>query len=106
MPRAYRITWSGDALDTLVALLAATQKAEGNPEWVERKFEQCVQEGVRRLELFPDLRIRYVVDDIKCSALTLRTLPLQLFYRRVDEGEIAIFDLRWAVLDETGPREP
>lgn len=51
--REYRITWTGDALDVLTRLLSATRHAETNPEWVERKFEECVVEGIRRLELFP-----------------------------------------------------
>ena len=41
--------------------LASTRHAESFPDWVERKFQECVLEAVRRLELFPDLRMRYVV---------------------------------------------
>lgn len=103
--RAYCVTWTGDALDVLVELLSATRDAENNPEWVERKYEDCVLEGTRRLELFPDLRVRYIVDGAKCGGMTLRTLPLQVFYRRVALDEITIFDLRWATLDKTGPVE-
>lgn len=101
----FRITWTGDALDVLADLLSATRHGENNPEWVERKFEECVLEGVRRLEVFPDHRVRYIVSGLKCGAMTLRTLPLQIFYRRIGPDEITIFDLRWASLDKTGPRE-
>lgn len=87
----------------LAALLSATRHAENNPEWVERKFEECVLEGIRRLELFPDLRVRYIVGGLKCSAMTLRALPLQVFYRRVGLEELSIFELRWASLDKSGP---
>lgn len=62
-------------------------------------------EGIRRLELFPDLRVRYMIDGAKCGGMTLRTLPLQVFYRRIAPDEITIFDLRWASLDKMGPSE-
>lgn len=101
----YRITWTGDALDVLARLLSATRHAETNLAWVERKFGECVLEGIRRLEIFPDLRVRYMVDGLKCGAMTLRTLPLQIFYRRIALDEITIFALRWASLDSAGPQE-
>lgn len=100
-----RATWTSAALDRLADLIGGARHAQGNPEWVERTFEESVLEGIRRLEVFPDLRVRYIVHGMKCGGMTLRSLPLQLFYRQVEPGEIVIFECRWAVQDRTGPQD-
>lgn len=69
------------------------------------QFEESVLEGVRRLETFPDLRTRYVIQGMKCGAMTLKALPLQVFYRQVAAEEITIFECRWATQDRTGPQD-
>lgn len=86
MAREFQVTWTAYALDVLVDLIRGTKRAVGNSAWVQCKYEECVLEAVERLELFPDLRLRYVMADHKCGAMTLRALPVQVFYRQVARG--------------------
>jgi hypothetical protein len=104
-PQEYAVFWTGEALDLLQELVEGTRHAEGNPDWVERKFQECVAEGLLRLSLFPDLRIRYTAKGFHCNAITLRALPIQAFFRVVEPGVISIFDCQWASQDQTGPRD-
>lgn len=104
-PAEYRVSWTREALLLLIDLIEGTKHAENNPAWVERKFEECVAEGIRRLELFPDLRIRYTAKGFHCNAMTLRALPIQAFFRLTEPGVIAIYDCRWGSQDKVGPQE-
>jgi len=102
----FDIVWATRAVDKLTAMLEDARHAQGNPEWVSRKLEECLTEGVRRLSSFPDLRNRYQVNGQWCNALTLRAFPAQVFFRLNDVGSIVIFSCRWARQDVSGSSNP
>lgn len=58
----FEVIWAIRAVDKLTVMLEDARHAQGNPEWVARKLEECLTEGVRRLTAFPALRNRYQVD--------------------------------------------
>lgn len=62
-------------------------------------------EGLRRLSLFPDLRIRYTARGYHCNAMTLRVLPIQAFFRVAEPDVISMFDCQWALHDTVGSEE-
>jgi hypothetical protein len=104
-PREYSVLWTGEALDRLAELLEGAPYAEGNPGWVERKYRECVKEGIHRLSLFPDLRVRYTARGFHCNTMALRSVSIKAFFRLAAPGQIVIFDCDWAARDKTGPQE-
>lgn len=103
--RRFEVVWTGEALQGLLALLRDARHAEDNPDWVDRKFDECVAEGIKRLQLFPDLRSRYTVKGYECNGATLRAFPTQIFFRLTKIGAVSIFWCRWAGQDLIGPRD-
>jgi hypothetical protein len=86
------VIWAVRAVDKLTTMLEDAWHAQGNPEWVTRKLEECLVEAVRRLTAFPDLRNRYQIDGQWCNAMTLRAFPAQVFYRLTKAGSIGIME--------------
>lgn len=103
--RRYVVTWTPRAVRQLAALLNDSRHGKKNLEWRKRKASTCRGEAERRLEVFPNLRDRYVVDGVLCNAITLRSFPAQIMYREGEEGTIVIFFCRWAQQDTTGPQD-
>lgn len=99
------VEWLPRAVEKLFVMLNDARHGKDNPEWVERKLEECLLEGVDRLRAFPDLRNRYVMDGLRCNAMALRTFPAQVFYRLNNKGIVVIFRCQWARQDVTGPKE-
>lgn len=102
----FAVIWTVQAVDKLTTMLEDAKHAQGNPDWVPRKLEECLSEAVQRLTAFPDLRNRYHINGLWCNGMTLRTFPAQVFFRLTKTGSIAIFSCRWARQDVSGPRNP
>ena len=100
------VVWTPQAVDKLTRMLEDARHAQGNPEWVPLKLEECLAEGVNRLVTFPDLRNRYRINGLWCNGMTLRAFPAQVFFRLTRTGSIAIFSCRWARQDAKGPHNP
>jgi hypothetical protein len=102
----FEVIWAVRAVDKLTSMLEDARHAQGNPDWVIRKLEECLTEGIRRLTAFPDLRNRYQVNGQWCNGMTLRVFPAQVFYRITKAASIVIFSCRWARQDVSGPSNP
>lgn len=57
-------------------MIEDAKRAIGNPEWVDRKYEECLAEGIQRLQTFPDLRDRYILEGFPCNGFTLWAFPV------------------------------
>ncbi|HYF91665.1 MAG TPA: hypothetical protein VD969_05435 [Symbiobacteriaceae bacterium] len=51
-------------MDKLTTMLEDARQAQGDPEWVLLKLEECLAEGVNRLITFPGLRNRYRINGL------------------------------------------
>lgn len=84
----FAVVWTPQAVDKLTTMLEDARHAQGNPEWVLLKLEECLAEGVSRLVTFPDLRNRYRINGLWCNGMTLRAFPAQVFFRLTSTGSI------------------
>lgn len=75
----YEVIWTLQAVDKLTSMLEDARHAQGNPEWVARKLEECLTEAVKRLTVFPYLRNRYRIIGLWCNGMTLPAFPAQVF---------------------------
>lgn len=103
-PTRHRVSWTKRANRRLMDMLEDARRAEGNPDWVLTKYEECWEESDSRLGTFPDLRVRYTVSGVPCNGITLRCFPVQIFYRLIGTDQIRIFACQWAQQDISGPQ--